>query len=436
MAYAPRKRNYRIKWKILLPLLLLFSLVVYAGVSVFLEEKETKESYTVCGFTPEKTAEVLHKKSADVMTVNDYVYYGESLGLYEKSYSPLNKDTLSGKSIILRNVCDNNEITMTMGDSVDQKINLQEIKDGFYEVNVMDNLVKKRVVFQNPVEQNTFTTVARDDVVHRVSIVANRSLLKDQSIQMDQNYMFLNVTSEKPSSDKIDVLIDPYGMNIDVQNVPDKGNEDNGLVENDEMFEAAELMKKELESYGLRVEITKKNKDDVIATYGKDGRLGIGYQKEAKYYMFLRFNGNVANPSAKGMEIWHSSYTSPTLARAIMYHMKEDGVIKPSNLYYDNYEWMGVVSSNLITGRLDQQLIYDINLQLRESGGKATQTGRYSETSKAANEIFANYNGMQGLEIDFGYITNKEDAMQWKKNKEAIVASCAKAFVKGINVIK
>ena len=435
MAYAPRQRKYRIKLKILIPLLLLIALVIYAGVSVFLVKEEKKTSFTVCGFTPEKTVSVLNKKSAEIMSVSDYLYYGESLNLFDQSYSPLHKDTMASKSVVLHNVCDDSEVTMSMGNTVDQKIVLQNIKDGFYEVNVIDNMIKKRVVFANPVESNTFTSAKRNGKVQNVSIIADKDLLKDQNITMDQNYMFLNITSKEANDDQIDVLIDPYGMNVDVQNVPDKGNEANGLVENDEMYDAAVIMKKELESYGLRVEITKDSKDQVIETYGEDGRLSKGYKKQAKYYLFLRFN---ANPSseANGMEIWHSSYSSATLARNMMYYMEKDKVVKAGSLYYTNPSWPGIVTTSLTQGRLDNETIYDLNLQLRESGGRATLAGRYSQTSAEANKSFKDANGMQGVELDFAYITNEEDAANWKKNKEKIVKSCAKAFALSINVLE
>lgn len=436
MAYAPRKRNFKVKWNVMLPLLLLCALVIYAGTSVLFQKEEAKEKFTVCGFTADKTASVLNKKSADTMSFRDYLYYGESLGLYEKTYSPLNKDTTSGKSIVLHNVCDDSEVTMTMGDTVDQKIVLQDIKEGFYEVSVIDNLVKKRAVFADKVQENTFSTIARNGKVQDISIIADADLLADQNITMDQNYMFLNVTSKDVTEDQIDVLIDPYGMNIDLQTVPDPGNQANGLVENDEMFEAAELLKKELETYGLRVAITKSSKDEVIATYGEKGRLAKGYEKHARYYLLLRFNANALSTSSSGMEIWHSAYSSGSLARTIMYHMEEDGVVEASALNYDHYNWPGIASSNMAIGRLDNEQIYDMNLQLRESGGRATLAARYSETSSEENKSFANADGMQGVELDFGYITNDKDASNWKNNKEKIIASCAKAFANAINLKK
>ena len=42
---------------------------------------------------------------------------------------------------------------------------------------------------------------------------------------------------------------------------------------------------------------------------------------------------------------------------------------------------------------------------------------------------------MQGLEIDFGYISNKKDAQYWKDNKEKIIHTLAEAR-RRINVSK
>ena len=120
----------------------------------------------------------------------------------------------------------------------------------------------------------------------------------------------------------------------------------------------------------------------------------------------------------------------------MMYYMEKDKVVKAGSLYYTNPSWPGIVTTSLTQGRLDNETIYDLNLQLRESGGRATLAGRYSQTSAEANKSFKDANGMQGVELDFAYITNEEDAANWKKNKEKIVKSCAKAFALSINVLE
>ena len=44
--------------------------------------------------------------------------------------------------------------------------------------------------------------------------------------------------------------------------------------------------------------------------------------------------------------------------------------------------------------------------------------------------------GMQGLEIDFAYVSNKEDAAYWLKNGEKISKQAAASFASGINASK
>ena len=431
MAYAPRQRQYKERWKIILPILVLICLLIYMMVGYFFpEEVKEEQRFTVCGLSEEKTLEVLSKSYKDTIEVKDYFYYGESLNLYQDTYSVEKTDTLSGKTIELRNVCTDETISMTMENTIDQKLVLDEIPEGFYEVFIMDNLVKKRVVFDRVLDENEFFTAKRNNKVNRISLIADNNLLHEYGKVLDQNYLFLDIQQQAPSDDEIDVLIDPYGMNTDLTWLPDEGAKVNGLVENDEMYYAATLMKKELEqNYGLRVEITKQSKDEEGKAYGEDGRLAQGYKKHAKYYLFLRFN-NAIDDSYRGFEIMHSAYVSRTLARNITYDLEKNLNLDLSEVYLSRDP--GIVTCLFAEG-LDGKLIYDSNLYLRESGGRGTMAARYSENSQTENKSFKNENGMLGLEIDFAYISNKEDAKQWKKSKDKIIIETARAFAEGIN---
>ena len=40
MAYAPRQRRYKVRWKIVIPLLLLVALVLYAAVGLLFPQKK------------------------------------------------------------------------------------------------------------------------------------------------------------------------------------------------------------------------------------------------------------------------------------------------------------------------------------------------------------------------------------------------------------
>lgn len=106
---------------------------------------------------------------------------------------------------------------MTMENYVDQKIHLDELKEGFYEVYIIEDLVEKRVVFDKALEENTYTGIKRNNQVSRISLVADKNLLKEYGKTLNQNYLFVDVTTEKPSTNDIDVYLilrGEYGSNM------------------------------------------------------------------------------------------------------------------------------------------------------------------------------------------------------------------------------
>lgn len=338
-------------------------------------EEGRSQKFTVCGLNSEETIHLLNKKAADTLTVRDYVFYGESLGLYTQTYDAKgDKDELAGKTVELHNLCTDETIPMTMDSTADQKITLEDLNPGYYEITVIDNLVKKRVIFDRTLHSDTFTTVQRKGNVNAIKLIADQDLLKDYDSKLDQNYLFLSVEKAKPKEGDIDVLLDPYGMNMDLTYVPDEGNKGNGITEYKETYKAAVWMKEELEQHGLRVEITKSDaSEQPKPAYGKDGRLADGYQKHARYYIYLRFNTN-PDENVSGMEIWHSAYSSPTLGKNIMYGLEKK--LKMSGSAYTDANNPGVGASPLISGG------YDMYSNIREAGGRATMAGKGSENAR------------------------------------------------------
>ena len=433
MNYAPpRKDSKKIK------LLILIACIAFIGIGVGIyfkmnQEESVIERYRVCGLSEEETIAKLHQESNKVFMIRDYFYYGESLNFYEHPYTPLNTDTLSGKTIELKNICDGTTISMTLENTLDQKLLLDSIPVGFYEVGIIENLEYKRLVFEEKLSDNQFYTAKRDGKVKKIQLIANKNLLQEYGIEMNYHYLYLSVSEDSRDNGEVDVFIDPYGMNTDFTWLPDEGNEAHGLVENKEMWEAANILKEELENeYGLRVALSKDSVDESGRAYGEDGRLIKGYNVNAKYYLMLRLNVH-GDDSIRGLELHHSHYTSRILARNITYHVKKKLNYPLSPLYYGEDE--GIITSLLTKGK-DGNLIYDTNLYLRESGGRGTLCAKYSEMSETENSSFANKNGMYGLEIDFAYISNAEDAAYWKSNKRVLIKEIAKAFAEGINASK
>ena len=418
MAYAPKQKR-KIRWKLVIPLLLLIALILYAIVTVLLPDTDDEQGYTICGLNEEESAQLLNKQNAQIYEIQDYTYYGESLGLYTDTYDTESNDELVGKTLQLHNLCNDKVATMTIDADVDLKISLSDLEPGFYEITVIDDLVEKQSVYKETLESEPFTTIRRNKQVKHATLIANKDLLQDKGIHWKENYLYLQVESGKPDEDVVDVYLDPYGMNTDFQYVPDEGSSGHGLKEYKETYEAAQIIKKQLESYGLKVEISRADVDETAApAYGEDGRFAQAYESGARYYISLRMNQSEMNLG--GVEIWHSAHASSVLGRQIMYGLEKNLGMKAST--YVNPDGSGVGPSYV-----DKQY-FDNNIYLRETGGRATFAAMYSELSREENASFKDANGMHALEIDFGYVTNSEDAAFWKAHKEEIAKQVADSF--------
>ena len=123
MAYAPKQKR-KIRWKLVIPLLLLIALILYAIITVLLPDTDDEQGYTICGLNEEKSAQLLNKQNAQIYEIQDYTYYGESLGLYTDTYDTESNDELVGKTLQLHNLCNDKVATMTIDADVDLKISL------------------------------------------------------------------------------------------------------------------------------------------------------------------------------------------------------------------------------------------------------------------------------------------------------------------------
>ena len=56
MAYVPRQRRYKVRWKVVAPLLVLIALIVYLLIGMFLPSNHQEvKKFTVCGLNEEQT---------------------------------------------------------------------------------------------------------------------------------------------------------------------------------------------------------------------------------------------------------------------------------------------------------------------------------------------------------------------------------------------
>lgn len=429
MAYVPPKRSIS---KRAILCIFLGVLAISGSILMYLQMQQKNaqplEHATICGLNEEKSAQKLRQENTEVYPISDYQFYGESLNLYREDYAFGGNDDVKRKSIELTNLCNDETITYTMEDDADRRIDLATLEPGFYALSIIDQQEKKRLVYDEKLISEPFTTVKRNEKVHTVKLLADANMTEPA---LAHNDLFLQVEETEPGSE-IDVFIDPYGDRMSNGYRVSAGS-GNGLSEAEEMQEAAQLLKTKLESYGLRVAISKSDAQEVIGYYGEEGIMKKAYDSHAKYYLELAMN-TAAQSSYQGTEIFHSNYSSPTLANTLMYALRKHTSLKASNAFVWTDRNEGVNACNLIAGE-DGQKIYDVLPSLRESGGRITGSGSYSASAKL-NADFAQANrfGMQAVSINFIYLSNEEDANTWKSEKDAILTELADAFVKAIHV--
>lgn len=428
MKYAPKARR---KWnlKIVIPLLIVAIITITFGAQHLLQNNEDEKKYTVCKLTHEKSKEELEKKNERTYTLSDYLFYGESLNLYKDAYNVASVDDLAGKSVILKDICSSKEYSYVIRSTIDSQIVLNNLTAGFYEVYVVEDLIEKRAVFSGNVNDR-ITTLARNGKRYEVNLLADTEYFNEREINMDQNYLFIIVNESKANEDLYDIAIDPAAYDKDYTWTVNKGSEGNGLVEYQETYKAAELLKEKLEANGLKVLIVR-DENEELNSYGNDGRLERAYNAKAKYYIKLHFEESEVNYD--GMDIYYSGHSNGSFSKQIIYYLSRNSGVKLSAVY--NTVDPGNIQCMLYEGS-DGRNVYDANLAIREAGGKATQAGMYSKNAQEGTAFFAKDNvyGMNAISINLGYLTSKSDVDYWVNHRDEYMNALSEGIISYLNL--
>ena len=175
MPYEPRKKSNP-GLKILICAILAICVFVFA-FSFFNTEEEVEELYQIANLSVEQTKEVLEKKAKDTYTIEDYFYYGESLSLLKSKYNPEVSDDMYGKSVILKDVCSDNEMAFVVGTTIDSAIQLNHLEEGVYEIYIMEDLIEKKAVFNEDVV-STMKTTLQNGKRYEVTLLASSEYFK------------------------------------------------------------------------------------------------------------------------------------------------------------------------------------------------------------------------------------------------------------------
>jgi N-acetylmuramoyl-L-alanine amidase len=416
-----RKRKRRIRWRVLGPLLVLLALIGYI-LYILINPRivpVVQPKTAVCDYNRTQAQNTLKTLTyTDTLTIDEHLYYGETLNLYEDPFVLGTTDPLVGKTLILRNVCSGEELIFLLESYIDRQIPLDTLPEGFYELFVLENLTKKRLVAPTTLYDEFFTLRRHNGQGMDIDLMADLELIEspyENRPIFDQPYLFLRVMKADVPALIYDVVIDPS------QN---QRSDDEGYVKGDfnealALHASAELLKEKLEAYGLRVLILR-DADEILNRYGQGGRMDVAYTTRAKYYIALDLNVSTSLVD-KGARVIYSYYTTNRFATAVL-----DGA-----LLTDDLTIYGIGSPGNKPGVVRGKVIdfFDVNGDVRESGGKILGAGQYSDDAKL-NEGFAAQNrfGLQAVLLDLGFITNPADYAIYTTQQDLLMENIAKGF--------
>ncbi len=423
------KRNFSI---LLVVTIALSSIAAYLFVSRPTDIDKLSQTYLDCIDQDTQLNELVKASYANTFSLEDYTFYGESLKLYH--HSDLSAvDSIEGKNVLLKNVETKDEIVYTFEDGCEDGIKTGSLKPGLYEIYIYDHFVKKRAYFTSKTHMSQpFETMRRNKKVLHVSLDADKDFLKNYKVNMDKNYAFLSVTENIPKVDSIDVLIDPCGdtYNPDLGQVT-SGIETDKIKEQKEAYVFAKKVKKVLESYGLKVKLTRKE-DGSPSYYGKKGRVGQGYEQNAKVFLSLGFS---QDDEINRPYMVTSAYSSASLADNISYLMQKNGLeLYDGSSTGQSLHGDGVLVDNLLQDEDLEETKFEFYPQLRESGGKSTFAGQYD--SALENQRYVDSNGMYGLYFMFCNPYSSDSLNYYQNNKKLLAKTLAESITDYFDIEK
>jgi N-acetylmuramoyl-L-alanine amidase len=433
MVYQPRvvpRRRRKLKWRVIIPS---FILIVVSGYILFnlLFPKELlidTPSFVICDYSYTKTQSVLNELVyEDKIELKDYLFYGETLNIYNNIYDINQADYFIGKTIKLRNICDNSEWVYMLGKNADEQIPLENLPNGFYELFVVDSLKEKRLITSSEL-YDEFYTVRRNGLNKKIDLISDKDLLKDKEDSlpiMDENYFFIQVTDqtlENDNSEVYDVYLDA-AHNTESYNFVDKGRTVNDLVEANELYRITLAVKEKLEEKGLKVLLARENEDSVINQYGIDGRLYKAYQANVKHY--IEFNLNfTTNEETRGSRIIYSSYSSNKFATALFKSfISTPGLVPYGRQTSTNIA--GVVASS----RYNNLDSYPV---IREAGGRILSAGTISDLAIEQNSEFNKdeRKGIQSVSLEVFFISSPLDVNVYQNEFDQMVNNIVNGYLK------
>lgn len=437
--------NNKTKYRIIIGVLLFVCILL----SIFYV-LQLKELPKINKINEEISKELEEKSLIDGISAVDNIYiYGIHLNLSGK----INRiDNINNLELILY---DNKEInsyelkyeekdniiSYTLSDSINEGICLDDLNIGNYK------LLLKITTDSNYMYYSLYNTTAYSYMDY-YTITRNGS---NNYIEISNILSALNIkVTKKELPDSIyDIVVDPGHGGIDT------GATKNNVYESIINLEVALKLKKELESLGLKVKLTREGNYNPgnlpgISPYGEHGRVNIGYEAKAKFFLSIHSNSLETYPKMSGVEVYTSSKNNKILASeiasnivnnvGIMYSKKaEDKVM--DGVYVRNFTLLELENYKK-TAKKEGYTFYESATTstqhyyvIRETGGIITNAYVDGRNTKKEVNIYRNSNiGLDGYLIELGYMTNSNDLKLLLDKKSEYAYSIAYALKKYLNI--
>lgn len=419
--YVPKEK--KVNYRIVVPfIIVLVSLVLTLIIVFFPKTSHVDTSYTICNLNAKDSRNIMINNNTESFTsMNDYSFYGQTLGFYKDTYTPYKSDGFTGRTIFLKNLCTDKEEVYLLGSELDNKIPLDTLQAGFYEIQILEGFSRNRLTSNFKINE-TFKTISKNKQGKEIRLIADQSMFNNDGVPaLNAQYVYLDVKNISQDPTGFDIVLDPNGLFDDGRGYMTPGLSYDDFIESKEMYEMAEKVQSILSENGYRAKIAR-DKTKGKNFHGEGGRIEDAYNVDAKYYIHLSMVYDT-KPDTKGATAIYSNKSTSDFAVKIANELAS----KTSLPLYDyGSSQKGIFRTSLFEG-------LDLNAILRETGGKLTGAGTVNDRYKALNSFAQNSNrAMHSVIVEFGYISNPDTYQAWFSEKDKIAQALADAIISEI----
>lgn len=437
-----KKKEKKVAKRIILALLLL---LIIAGIA-----------FGIYAFTYSETGmkSIFGKVQEKNANLTEFIIYGTHLNLKgeinEKTPELKNVNlvfaTLDGEDekIKLKFEEEEGKITFSTTDLLNEGIDLETIKINKHYMLIELEYGKKETKYysiQNATEYGdaVYYTITKNGTNNKIDIKFSEYKTEEQNTK----YMLIEAKHAKLPKDVYDVVVDAGHGGAD------NGAEYNGYYEANLTLEYANMIKKELEKLGLKVQITRDGTEDketfgVYSVYDENGRVNIVGKSKAKYVFSVHLNSIEISNSQSGVEIYAPTKINLKFAKSFA-----DNIVKYANTTYSDLDANYEIEKGVYVRTFKDWEIEDSNedarkggyapytitkdtpylYMLRETGGIATGAyvdGRNKNYGK--NQYYNSNIGVEAYLLELGYLNNKKNLNNLLTNKEGYVKGVVEAI--------